>query len=186
MKADDLILLALLANDNNIKGKTYLQKSLYFIEKRVKTDLRFIPHYYGPYSPDINSELSNLIAIGMINEKEEDLGIINSHGFERKRFDYDLMPAGEKMAKRIAAEYKDEWIGIKKFFSELKELGNIDYMDLSLAAKAFYLIERERKSLTPEEIKQKAESLNWPIDESSSERAINILKKLGFTEKSNR
>lgn len=184
MKADDLILLALLAKDNNIKGKTYLQKCMYFLSKNISLELRFIPHYYGPYSPDINSELSNLIAIGLINEKEEDLGIFNSHGFERKRFDYELTPAGKKIAEKIAEKYIDEWNGINKFFSELKQLGNIDYIDLSLAAKAYYLIEREKKQLTPDEIKQKAESFNWPIDENSSGKAIDILKKLGFTEKS--
>jgi len=180
MKADDLILLALLANDSKIKGKTYLQKSLYFIEKRIKTDLRFIPHYYGPYSPDINIELSNLIAIGMINEKEEDLGIFNSHGFERKRFDYELTLAGEKIAKRIVTKYKDEWPEISRFFSELNDMGTIDYVDLSIAAKAYYFIDKEGKSITPEEIREKAKSFAWKIDRKSLERAIEILEKLEF------
>ncbi len=180
MKANELILLALLANDNNIKGKTYLQKCMYFLNKNIGLDLRFIPHYYGPYSPDINIELSNLIAIGIINEKEEDLGIFNSHGFERKRFDCELTPAGEKIAKRIAEKYKDEWNGIKNFFSELKQLGNIDYMDLSVAAKAYYFIDKEGKPITPEEIREKAKSFAWKIDQSSLERAIEILEKLGY------
>lgn len=47
----DIILLVIKGEkDDELRGRTLLQKKLYFLSVMMEHDLGFTDHYYGPYS----------------------------------------------------------------------------------------------------------------------------------------
>jgi|GEM_PF-2317432 len=55
MTADNLILLILAQAGGQLSGKTLLQKRAYFISKILNFQLGFKPHFYGPFSSEIEN-----------------------------------------------------------------------------------------------------------------------------------
>ena len=55
MKAENLILLILAQENGRLSGKTLLQKQAYFVSELLGFNLGFKPHYYGPYSEEIET-----------------------------------------------------------------------------------------------------------------------------------
>ena len=86
MNSRELLILAMYYCDGLMRGKTLLQKRMYFIDTYLKIllenedlpDLGFIPYYYGPYSPLLNEDLLLLREGGFVEEKstESDSGNI--------------------------------------------------------------------------------------------------------------
>lgn len=68
-----LILLLGSRNYEPVKGKTWLQKEMFLIVKNtgLKEEVYFEPHFYGPYSETVDSELENLEILGLAAENGE-------------------------------------------------------------------------------------------------------------------
>jgi len=68
-----LILLLGSRNGEPVKGKTWLQKEMFLITKNtgLKEEVYFEPHFYGPYSETIDTELENLEILGLAAENGE-------------------------------------------------------------------------------------------------------------------
>ena len=63
MHIQDLILLVIESENNkSLRGRTTLQKKLYFLSVLEETDLGFGPHYYGPYSSLVAENLDILVS----------------------------------------------------------------------------------------------------------------------------
>ncbi|MHB8396842.1 MAG: hypothetical protein ACYDAZ_08795 [Thermoplasmataceae archaeon] len=61
-------------DNESIPSKTHLQKEMFLLVKETifsKADgYKFVPHYYGPFSRDLDSDLNKLIVSGDINDTE--------------------------------------------------------------------------------------------------------------------
>jgi len=68
-----LILLLGSRNGEPVKGKTWLQKEMFLITKNtgLKEEVYFEPHFYGPYSETVDTELENLEILGLAAENGE-------------------------------------------------------------------------------------------------------------------
>lgn len=68
-----LILLLGSRNHEPVRGKTWLQKEMFLIAKNtgLKEEVYFEPHFYGPYSETVDSELENLEILGLAAENGE-------------------------------------------------------------------------------------------------------------------
>jgi uncharacterized protein YwgA len=64
MLARDVLVLAYKAFDGDMRGKTLLQKRVYFLSVVLGMDLGYEAHYYGPYSEQVASLNSELKALG--------------------------------------------------------------------------------------------------------------------------
>ena len=60
----------------------------------------------------------------------------------------------------------------------ISDTGNLNYMELSIAAKACYILTREGGTATRETIRSVAEKLRWSINKTELNRTINFLDKL--------
>jgi len=180
MKTRHLILMLLLASGGTILTKKKIQKELYFLALIARKDLKYRAHYYGPYSSEVEEGLDELIGAGFVNVKEEVFGIDSSRGFEFKRFDFSLTKSGGKLAKILANKNLEVYQTIEGFINNLKELGDPDYLSLSLAAKAHFILSKEGKSMKRSEIGDKAKEFGWNVNDNDIDTAISILKKMGF------
>ena len=112
-KKEVLLIMQLLDHFNDIEGKTRLTKYLFLLEKEGNLGLRygFISKHFGPYSPQLDAEITKLKELGLIKEFLEKDGktikfSLTSKGFELKdnyEIDYDLV----QTIKRILNKYND-------------------------------------------------------------------------------
>ncbi|GAB6172147.1 hypothetical protein JCM15765_16250 [Paradesulfitobacterium aromaticivorans] len=99
----------------------------------------------------------------------------NKNGFEMKRFVYELTDDGRTIVELIRKENPEIVKEINRYLDQLKSAGNLDYMELSIAAKSHFILKSESKATTRHEVVQKAKGFNWDISEENVEKAINFL-----------
>lgn len=178
----DVLLLAYKAFDGSMKGKTLLQKRVYFLSVVLDVGLGYDAHYYGPYSEDIASANSELKSLGYISESSSSWGY-DQRGFEMARYDYALTDAGARIADRKAQQFSGLWERVRDGANVLKQAGNLDYMELSIAAKAYFVLTRLNGKATLEDIAGMLPKFGWTVSQDQLERATDFLGKANLVTK---
>ncbi len=161
-----------------IEGRTKLQKVAYFLglQTGVAKSLGYRPYFYGPYSAEVAEATSTLIALDFIKETQQP-GPLDDKGFERKKYRYELTADGIKavdfMAKGQAADLNAK---IKQAIKKLNAVVKADYVNLSYAAKVFWLTKGQETDA--QEIGTRAESTGWHLDQPQIAEATGFLKKI--------
>lgn len=181
-KVRDIILMLFKASDYRISGKTKIQKQCYFLSIKINEDMQFQPHYYGPFSPIVDDALNELIGIGFIEQTKIHWSI-NNMGFEKILYDYELTEGGKQIATILATNDTITYKKIDNFIKTLKELEDLNYMQLSVAAKAYFILKAEGKNMTFDEITKKSEQFNWHLSSKDIEKSVELLGKLKLATK---
>lgn len=179
MKTRDFVLFAHAAFNGGISGRTALQKTVYFLGVMLEEDQGFSPHYYGPYSAQVAEANSELKSLNYLKENVNVYGC-NHQGFEMARYDYSLTEDGKKLLERKKIKYPAEWERIRECANAIQSAGNLNYMELSLAAKSYFILTREgsKGTVTTNTIKSIAKKLGWSINEAELDRAIDFLDEI--------
>jgi uncharacterized protein YwgA len=113
MSPYDFVHLSLLAVGDEIRGRTKLQKTIYFLGVLAKTlpELGYRPHFYGPYSDAVASSVNRLKSLGFVTENSVGAGVVGSSGFEIARHDFRLTEEGKQIAQEKAKRNPDVWTG---------------------------------------------------------------------------
>ena len=180
MNIRHVLAMLLHTSGNSISSKTKIQKEMYFLSKLLNDDFAFRAHYYGPYSPMVEQALDELIGAGFLEVKREVYGLDYQRGFEMKRFDYHLTPSGEELAEELEEQHSSEVSTISDFVEKMEAVGNPDYLDLSVAAKVFFILDKQGEKMTIDEIKKEARGFGWRINEPDIDKAADILQQLEF------
>lgn len=179
MDINRILLQLLVESDGKIASKTKIQKEMYFLSKRLNANFGFRPHYYGPYSPDVDKSLDELAGAGFIQVSATSFGVDTNRGFEVLRYDYSLTDSGKRLIDEIG-EFpgKSE---VHQLVSDLRKVGDPDYLDLSIAAKVLFIRDGNKSNLSDSEIKDTARDLGWNLNVSDIDKAPKILNALGFS-----
>jgi uncharacterized protein YwgA len=179
MNAMDFIISLIDASGGSIQGRTLLQKRAYFVTELGDIDVRlgFDAYFYGPYSSVVENAMTHLKNLRFVSEGATAYGIDNA-GFEMKRYDYRLTADGESIAARL--RNTAEYAAIKRSLNLLSKAGNPDYMELSIAAKALFILKKKKEGMSKAEILREAQKFDWNIRPTSLESAVSILEKLGM------
>jgi uncharacterized protein YwgA len=178
MTADKLVLLIIDEADGRLRGKTLLQKRAYFLSKELGLELNYRPHYYGPYSPDLEEGLSRAKALGFVQEQKSGFGA-DQIGFEVCRYDYSLTEDGKEIVKTLRSRYSTECERIDQCLKRLSKAGDKgDYVSLSIAAKAYHILTEKGKPMTSNDIRSEAKKIGWKIEQQSLENAVSFLEKM--------
>ncbi len=182
MKTRHILTVLLAKSGGEIRGKTKMQKEMYFLAEVLQMDLAYRPHFYGPYSDEVGGGMDQLEGIGFVDMRREYLGREDQRGFEVHRCDFKLNKHGEEMASWLEHKYPEESQKIGEFIKKLSAVpGGANYMNISLAAKVHYILKRSNQPLTREEIREIAKELGWGnIEQRDIDGAANILETLGF------
>ncbi len=184
MKIRHIVLMLIYNSDNGtIRSKTLLQKEMYFLALKMRKDFSYKAHYYGPYSPEVEQSLDELVSIGLVEQNRQRLGD-NGRGFEIQRFDYSITDQGKEMVNYLLENEEVRKINdiIFSFIDNLKKVDSLDYLNLSLAAKTYYILSKDKSSMTKEKFQDTAKKLNWKLHPDDIHIAKDILGKLGFIE----
>jgi uncharacterized protein YwgA len=175
MEARHLLLMILDGCGKRIESKTKLHKMAYFISILLKKDFQFNAYFYGPYSRPIENGLDELTDVGFLNMTTCSYGIDSNRGFEKKKYTYDITPSGNELLDHLKKQYPNEYKTIFEYAAVLKDK---NYFDLSIAAKAYFILNKEMQPLTQDQIRQKALEFQWNISDNEIDSAIKILDEL--------
>lgn len=180
MKPTDFLLCLIDASGGKVQGRTLLQKRAFFVTELIGDDfgLRFDAHYYGPYSATVEGTTTQLKNLGFLQESSTGFGAVKD-GFEIRRYNYSLTSDGELILKalRDSPEYKS----IKTATTRVLSAGDPNYVELSIAAKAYFLLKRkEGGKMTISELVVQAGRYNWSISPESVDKAVHFLSSVGL------
>jgi uncharacterized protein YwgA len=175
----DYILLGYKAFDGSVRGKTMLQKRMYFLSVILNVDLGFGPHYYGPYSSAVASANIELKSLGFLQGYSAGWGV-DHRGFEMARYDYFLSEEGKEFADAKAEVNAEIWYNVQKAAEVIKKAGDLNYMELSIAAKAYFALTKLRGSASLDEIHDLLPQFGWNISKEELEKATSFLEKAGL------
>ena len=178
MNAYDVVHLALHAIGGEIKGKTKLQKTVYFLGllSGMDEDLGYRPHFYGPYSADVAGAAQRLRALGFANQTSAGFGSVDSAGFEVARYDLSLTEEGKQMAEAKAKENPDEWKRIEQAAQKIKDAKEQDYMKLSVAAKTKFMLGQQTGATRLADLVTQAQGFGWSITTDEVHDAALVLQ----------
>lgn len=182
---DTVLLVVKNEGKNGLRGRTLLQKKIYFLSVLMGVDLGFSPYYYGPYSSYVASHLDSLVSCGLLKEVTESFSDEQNVFGEKRRHTYS-----------VPDNFKSVWRDIQKKprFSEWQDaLSRInaqkiseDFNKLSIAAKVHYIVDWNhyivdwKEEGTIEEIKQIAKEYGWKMNDEDIESVLFFLKGLGL------
>lgn len=161
MTTNDFVHLVLYAA-GEVRGRTKLQKLVYFAGELagVRDSLGYGPHYYGPFSPEVAGAVDDLRGVRFLEQRTSSTGATDPQGFEVTRYDYRLTPDGEKMAEEKARANPEI---MDKIRAAVQLFGSTDYVKLSIAAKAFFLLGHAGGSATPDELQAMTGKFGWTV-----------------------
>lgn len=182
--ADDFVQLVLLAVGGEIKGKTKLQKTVYFVGVKAGCldELGYHAHFYGPFSPEVADAAERLHLLGLAAKTETPIGGLDRQGFEATRHDYRLTEDGLRIAKKKADRNPRVWSRIKEAVKAIQDAGNPGYMDLSIAAKTYYMLGEKGGSASVGELSELAERFGWSVTVEQVRKAVDFLRSLELVE----
>ncbi len=179
MHIQDLILLVIGSENNkSLRGRTTLQKKLYFLSVLEETDLGFGPHYYGPYSSLVTENLDILVSARFLKEVTETFSTDRNIFGEIRRHTYSLTSDGKDVMSEIEqeAEYTDWKQALDRL--NIQEAAK-DFNTLSIAAKVYYIVNRQGRATT-EQIQEVAKEYDWNIDDLQIENVRSFLEDLSL------
>jgi uncharacterized protein len=182
MNTYDFVHLALDAMGGEIKGKTKLQKTVYFLGLLTETvdDLGYRPHFYGPYSAEVAGAADRLRALGFATQTAASRGSVDQAGFEVARYDLRLTEEGARMAQAKAKEHPGEWDKIGKAAEILKKADEQDYVKLSIAAKTYFMLGQRRGTARIKDLAALADNFGWSVTPDQVRDAARFLESLGM------
>ena len=169
---DQILLVIESEGENGLRGRTLLQKKLYFLSRLEGVDLGFRPHYYGPYSSLVAENLDLLVSARFLNEVTETFSTDQNILGEIRRHTYSLTRDGKIVMDEIRQNGCASW---KQALDTLnsQESAN-DFNTLSIAAKVHYINGQEKT--TTEQIQEIAKEYDWNIDDSQIENVSSFLE----------
>jgi len=180
MKARDVFLILLKHAGNTISGRTLIQKRAFFLDLKLNLGLDYKPHYYGPYSPQLDAAIGQCLALRFVNETVIPYGWSRTEGFEIKRYDYTLTQDGLAVVDAIMNRETSLYDKVIACLDQIEEAGDLDYNQLSVAAKAVWILRENNRPMLPEDIAAEAQGFGWKVPNEAIEKVISFLENLGI------
>ncbi len=182
MDTYDFVQLAFLAVGGEIQGKTKIQKTVYFLGILTGEigNLGYGPHFYGPYSSEVAGAVGQLHALGFLDRQIVQTGVTDPQGFEVKRYDFSFTKVGRCVANTKAERLREPWNKLQQAADVLRTAGDIDYMKMSIAAKAYFMLGARGGSATTGDLAELAPRFGWNVSRDQIREAAAYLNKLGL------
>ncbi len=183
MNVFDAILTTINAAEGSIAGRTAIQKLVYFEHIPKLVNVKYRPHYYGPYSAEVAGTIQELIDLDFL---KEEVDTAENTGYsvpeDWKRYRYSLSADGIKAVEQIKKENSAEYDGISKVVSVCKKTVKLDGNMLSWAAKVHYIVSSQNRAMILDEIQHTANSFGWTLSQPQINKAAELLKQLKLAE----
>jgi hypothetical protein len=175
--ADDVVLILLHECGEVVTGKTILQKLGYFLTFKEGIDLGFSPHFYGPFSRELEQDVELLVLSGLTEEQTTSLGTTRE-GLPIGNTRYALTPKGAERAMKVAEAFPQMAEDARALGRSLQARGTVNPRAVSVAAKVHFIARTKQLPLTREEIAHQANELGWQVQPNEVNFAVELLRDL--------
>jgi hypothetical protein len=174
----ELLLLLLDSSAEPIAGRTAVQKIAYFNTIKLRLDLRYRPHFYGPYSPIVDETLMDLVSSDYVEE------ISRRTIRDRVLYSYELTDDGLELVKQIKKRDPSAYTVVRAVANKCNRAGN-NINVLSWAAKVYFLLSQKGfKTMSYDEAIETGRRFNWKLSEEEIDSGFRLLSSLGLASKS--
>lgn len=167
-------------------GRTSLQKVCYFANSRLRGNVFFFPHYFGPYSPDVARAATELVSSQLVQDQIESGSLsepwITTKGrmiTEWERHNLSISGDGRRYLKSIKDERRQEIYRVRGFVKHLRDATELDPSTLSLAAKVHFIVRAERAQ-TWRQVRSKGRAHGWTLSDDDLKAALRTLARSRF------
>ena len=175
LDAYDTICLTLKANDGKIKGRTVIQKLIYFeMQKIPELDIEpHIAYFYGPFNRQVAQGLETLVHLDVLSERQ-----LRKENF----YEYAILDKGISAIEQLIKDNKNTYETIKSIIQTCREYCRLKPNPLSLAAKTHYMLTKREceRGMTKEELAGMARDFGWNITEKDVKSGADLLQQLGL------
>ena len=175
MKLSEVILLALDEAGSSIRGRTRMQKVLYFLCRRLTMDADYSPHYYGPYSEQVAGAVDSLVARGLVGEVAEPTS--TGGPFEGKIYEYMLDDRGRELLAGIEGRHPNDARQVRRHYRQLLS-DSPSTQALAVASKLDIILGESESTST--ELQEEAERHGWSLSAGEAKEGIDFLVDKGF------
>ena len=178
LDAIDTIALTLAANDNQISGRTVIQKVIYFNKVKIPEIhvTPYVAYYYGPFNREIALGLEKMVVMGYIQERK-------IHGYH-DGYQYQITDAAMPMVEKLKKTSRSAFQKIKSIVDQCNDFCNLNPNTLSVAAKMHYMLVTNKKTkvcgMSLLEAVKMAKKFGWNISRKEVENGAELLEKLQF------
>lgn len=164
------------ANAGQIDGKTTMQKIVYFVRPKITLSDNpvFRPHFYGPYSSQVDFQLDKLVALGFLQQSARPT--IN----DRLMYSYRLTKLGKSVLESLTGKYSKEFESIRSIVRTCKRYSGLNPTTLSYAAKVHHILSTTKGIVNEGEVASAAKNIGWKIDPEGIRRGAKLLAGLGL------
>ncbi|UJA18996.1 hypothetical protein HJD18_01420 [Thermoleophilia bacterium SCSIO 60948] len=176
------MLLIVAANDEQVAGRTVLQKLAYFCALELGYGLHHRAHFFGPYSARVEDAVENAVVAGQLREVEERMRDWFG-GPDARRYTYFLEEAGRRRVDDLKKQSPKQWTRICSAVTAIRSaLPSLDQQTLSSAAKTHLLISENDEGVDEDELPVLARRLGWDLSAEQVALTVKILDELGLLE----
>lgn len=172
----DTICLTIAANDDQIRGRTTIQKLIYFELIKIP-EIQVEPHiayYYGPFNRQVAQGLETLVHLGVLDEKKMNDG--------NSAYQYSVTEKGQPVIKDLIKTYEKTYERIENIVETCYNFCQLNPNPLSFAAKVHYMLSKREceKGMTNDEAIKMAKSFGWKITEKEVKSGAELLESLNL------
>lgn len=173
MRLDELVLVAIGEGcEVGVRGRTRLQKLLYFVCEKLAVDARYSPHYYGPYSDEVARATQSLVARGLVREEVQS---VNSAGpFEGRLHAYTAADPGRELLEVIRKEHREDYQRASAELARLLE-GNPSTRALAVASKLHMVVGKSSGPVRVTDLERRAAKFGWRVSPADVSAGVRFL-----------
>ena len=108
--------------------------------------------------------------------------MIGDVGWEVAHVDYLVTDKGRDAVRFLDAKHSAECALVRSAIRQVLSAGSLDYIELSLAAKAAWILESQGKAVNAVGIASAAGRFGWQVSGNQVERATKFLRTLDLAE----
>lgn len=178
----DIVLLITHASDDEVGGRTVMQKLAYFTSLNLKSNLEHRAHFFGPFSSKVEDAISNAVVAGELHETVERFPDWHG-GPDVRKYTYMLTGNGKKRVNNLIEHERQTWDVIDRSVSAISDaLPGLDQKTLSAAAKTYLIVSESAGPVELEKIPALARRLGWHLEDHQVDTTVSVLKKLDLLE----
>jgi uncharacterized protein len=156
--------------DKVVRGRTLLQKKLYFISLLTGEDFGFSPYFYGPYSQVATDALGALVEAGFVEQEVDRLGDYDQFG-EKRRYSYSLT----EDARAVLEKANGEWAHYHRAAECINSYSLSRNMQLLAVASKVHVIQSSSDAVTVEDVRERARQYGWELNPNSVAQVTQFL-----------
>ncbi len=176
LDAFDTIGLTLAARDDEIFGRTTLQKLIYFETVKIPEihlSEPYIAYFYGPFNKDIARSLEQMVVFDILQEQRK-------RGFHSSYL-YKVTEKGTPIIDKVLKKFERTFIKIEDLVNTCNEFCALNPNPLSFAAKIHYIFQsQKKKALSLEDLIKLERKFGWNISRDDIREGTELLEQLNL------